>query len=116
MDARLCLVQVRFQTVVVTEPHAHEIYIFSIAVGIKMNVLLFAPGLLLLLLYAHGWRETMRLLTACAVVQFVIGKKEKERKFCYYYKKRCVDLFVYIRANRISISYCGTVFVYFEKF
>ncbi len=47
---------------------------FSLAVSIKMNILLFAPGLLLLLLQYHDnlWK-TVECLTICAVVQLVLG-------------------------------------------
>ncbi|XP_070560546.1 dol-P-Man:Man(5)GlcNAc(2)-PP-Dol alpha-1,3-mannosyltransferase-like [Ptychodera flava] len=44
---------------------------FSIAVSIKMNVLLFAPGLLLLLLTELGFWSTIPRLVICALVQVV---------------------------------------------
>ncbi|KAL3805109.1 hypothetical protein HJC23_003337 [Cyclotella cryptica] len=48
--------------------------VFSLAVSIKMNVLLFAPGLLLLLLQRNGsLLGTIRHLAICAVVQIVLG-------------------------------------------
>ena len=48
--------------------------IFSLAVSIKMNVLLFAPGLLLLLLQKNGsLYGTMKHLSICAVVQIILG-------------------------------------------
>lgn len=43
--------------------------LFSFAVGIKMNVLLFAPGLLYLLLRNLGVRKTVYALALCAAVQ-----------------------------------------------
>ena len=47
---------------------------FSLAVSIKMNVLLFAPGLLLLLLQSSpGIWETITCLGICASIQLVLG-------------------------------------------
>ena len=48
--------------------------IFSLAVSIKMNVLLFAPGLLLLILQKSGsLRGTIGYLSICASVQLILG-------------------------------------------
>jgi alpha-1,3-mannosyltransferase len=49
--------------------------IFSLAVSIKMNVLLFAPGLLLLLLQASPDLKTVvaRLFLGCALPQLILG-------------------------------------------
>mmetsp|Transcript_21235 Transcript_21235/g.45356 ORF Transcript_21235/g.45356 Transcript_21235/m.45356 type:complete len:470 (-) Transcript_21235:1516-2925(-) len=48
--------------------------VFSLAVSIKMNVLLFAPGLLLLLLQKNrSIFGTMQHLSICALVQLVLG-------------------------------------------
>lgn len=38
-----------------------------------MNVLLFSPGLLILLLLSGGWRGTLPQLTICAFIQLVLG-------------------------------------------
>ena len=46
---------------------------YSLAVGVKMNVLLCAPGLLLLLLQATGLAETLVCLALCAGVQLALG-------------------------------------------
>ncbi|NP_001171840.1 dolichyl-P-Man:Man(5)GlcNAc(2)-PP-dolichyl mannosyltransferase [Saccoglossus kowalevskii] len=46
---------------------------FSIAVSIKMNVLLFAPGLLILLLTEFGFLATIPRLFICAVVQVILA-------------------------------------------
>ncbi|KAK1344082.1 hypothetical protein QTO34_014641 [Cnephaeus nilssonii] len=46
---------------------------FSLAVSVKMNVLLFAPGLLFLLLTRFGLRGTLPKLGICAVLQVVLG-------------------------------------------
>ena len=48
-------------------------FVFSLAVSIKMNVLLFAPGLLYLLIEAHGPIMTVPRLMICAVTQLVLG-------------------------------------------
>lgn len=49
-------------------------FIFSLAVSVKMNILLFAPGLLLLLLQTHSnWKGTLIGLSICAVTQLVLG-------------------------------------------
>ena len=47
---------------------------FSLGVSIKMNVLLFAPGLLLLLLQTHSSLQgTILCLTICACSQLILG-------------------------------------------
>jgi alpha-1,3-mannosyltransferase len=49
-------------------------FTFSLAVSIKMNILLFAPGLLLLLLqFPPHINETIVCLGICATVQLVLG-------------------------------------------
>ena len=50
--------------------------VFSLAVSLKMNILLFAPGLLLLLLQSSPNLETVvfvRLLGCCALPQLILG-------------------------------------------
>jgi len=47
--------------------------VYSLAVSVKMNLLLFAPGLLFLLLCAHGVRKTATLIALCALVQVAVG-------------------------------------------
>ncbi|KAB0365358.1 hypothetical protein FD754_009514 [Muntiacus muntjak] len=46
---------------------------FSLAVSVKMNVLLFAPGLLFLLLTKFGLRGALPKLGICAILQVVLG-------------------------------------------
>ncbi|XP_070439401.1 dol-P-Man:Man(5)GlcNAc(2)-PP-Dol alpha-1,3-mannosyltransferase isoform X2 [Equus przewalskii] len=46
---------------------------FSLAVSVKMNVLLFAPGLLFLLLMQFGLRGALPKLGICAVLQVLLG-------------------------------------------
>jgi alpha-1,3-mannosyltransferase len=46
---------------------------YSLAVSVKMNMLLQAPGVLLVLLLATGLQETFVCLSICAVVQLVLG-------------------------------------------
>lgn len=41
----------------------------SLGVSVKMNVLLFAPGLLVLLLRRHTLANTFLLLSVCAIIQ-----------------------------------------------
>ena len=50
-------------------------FLFSLSVSIKMNVLLFAPGLLLLLLQTNKsiWRTAVQIFIFCAIPQFVLG-------------------------------------------
>lgn len=55
--------------------------IYSLAVGVKMNILLFAPGLLLLLLQAKGIAGTVLCLSICAVVQVRGGERETTSDF-----------------------------------
>lgn len=45
----------------------------SLAVSIKMNILLFSPGVLVMLLLFLGWQGTLVQLLVCALVQFVVG-------------------------------------------
>lgn len=48
--------------------------VFSLAVSIKMNILLFAPGLLLLLLQKNqSLHGTIQHLSICAMVQLILG-------------------------------------------
>lgn len=46
---------------------------FSTAVAIKMNVILFAPGLFIILLLSHGWMNTFKYIFLCAIVQIILG-------------------------------------------
>ncbi|XP_035206828.1 dol-P-Man:Man(5)GlcNAc(2)-PP-Dol alpha-1,3-mannosyltransferase-like isoform X2 [Stegodyphus dumicola] len=46
---------------------------FSFAVSVKMNVLLFAPGLLFVLLHSVGLLNTFCCIAVCAVVQVIVG-------------------------------------------
>ena len=47
--------------------------IYSFGVGIKMNILLQAPGVLLVLLMATGLEETIFCLGICATLQLILG-------------------------------------------
>jgi alpha-1,3-mannosyltransferase len=47
--------------------------VFSVAVGVKMNVLLFAPALLAVLLLQFGAMRTVLHLAVCAGVQLLVG-------------------------------------------
>jgi len=47
--------------------------LYSVAVSVKMNILLFAPGLLLLLLQSQGVFGAIPCLAVCAVVQVALG-------------------------------------------
>ena len=46
---------------------------YSLSVSIKMNMLLYAPGLLLVLLIACGVQETIVCLSICATIQLILG-------------------------------------------
>lgn len=46
---------------------------FSIAVGVKMNVLLFAPAILILYITSLGYLKTILQLAICAAIQLLIG-------------------------------------------
>ncbi|KAM6444000.1 dol-P-Man:Man(5)GlcNAc(2)-PP-Dol alpha-1,3-mannosyltransferase [Liasis olivaceus] len=48
-------------------------FCFSLAVSVKMNILLFAPGLLFLLLQRFGLRGALPKLAICAVLQIALG-------------------------------------------
>ncbi|KAF4519814.1 hypothetical protein B566_EDAN006828 [Ephemera danica] len=48
-------------------------FMFSLAVSVKMNILLFAPALLLAYLTSLGVKQTIFQLTICAVTQFILG-------------------------------------------
>uniref|UniRef100_A0A673YSQ9 Dol-P-Man:Man(5)GlcNAc(2)-PP-Dol alpha-1,3-mannosyltransferase n=1 Tax=Salmo trutta TaxID=8032 RepID=A0A673YSQ9_SALTR len=47
--------------------------LYSLAVSVKMNVLLFAPGLLFLLLSEFGLMRTISKLSLCAAIQLLLG-------------------------------------------
>eukprot|EP00794_Sanderia_malayensis_P015332 gene15333-16910_t len=46
---------------------------FSLAVSVKMNILLFAPGLLLILLLIFGLQGTILKISLCAIIQLVLA-------------------------------------------
>lgn len=46
--------------------------VLSLAVSVKMNVLLYAPGLLVMLLLSRGWAGTLPFLGLCAAIQVEI--------------------------------------------
>lgn len=48
-------------------------FVYSVGVSVKMNMLLYAPGVLLVLLMGTGYLETFVCLSICAVVQVVLG-------------------------------------------
>ncbi|KAM6258456.1 dol-P-Man:Man(5)GlcNAc(2)-PP-Dol alpha-1,3-mannosyltransferase isoform 2-T2 [Porphyrio hochstetteri] len=48
-------------------------FFFSLAVSVKMNILLFAPGLLFLLLHRFGLLGCIPKLCICAVLQVILG-------------------------------------------
>lgn len=58
----------RYAHTIASHTHTH-----SMAVSVKMNVILFSPGLLVLLLLTHGWRGTLPRLTLCAIIQLALG-------------------------------------------
>ncbi|KAJ8357444.1 hypothetical protein SKAU_G00202380 [Synaphobranchus kaupii] len=47
--------------------------LYSLAVSVKMNVLLFAPGLLFILLWEFGLLKTLPKLGLCAAIQLLLG-------------------------------------------
>lgn len=47
---------------------------YSAAVSVKMNILLFAPAVLVLYLTSLGLKGTVKQLSICAALQFVLGK------------------------------------------
>ncbi|KAG9343176.1 hypothetical protein JZ751_014153 [Albula glossodonta] len=47
--------------------------IYSLAVSVKMNVLLFSPGLLFVLLWEFGLLKTLPKLSLCAAIQLLLG-------------------------------------------
>lgn len=47
--------------------------LYSLAVSVKMNILLFAPGVLLCLIMGPGLQETALCLSICAAVQLALG-------------------------------------------
>jgi alpha-1,3-mannosyltransferase len=48
-------------------------FIYSVAVSIKMNMLLYSPGLLLILLINNSLFDTAVNLSICALVQIIVG-------------------------------------------
>lgn len=53
--------------------NSHKSFRLHCAVSVKMNMLLYAPGVLLVLLIATGLKETFICLSICAAVQLVLG-------------------------------------------
>lgn len=47
--------------------------LFSLGVGVKMNILLFAPAILMLYITSLGLVKTLIQLSVCAIVQLIIG-------------------------------------------
>ncbi|CRL00063.1 CLUMA_CG013349, isoform A [Clunio marinus] len=47
--------------------------LFSLGVGVKMNILLFAPAMLMLYLTSLGYMKTLIQLIICGMVQLIIG-------------------------------------------
>lgn len=45
----------------------------SLGVSVKMNILLFAPAILLLYIVNLGYRDTVKQLSVCAAIQLVLG-------------------------------------------
>lgn len=58
---------------ILDEYYATGCLIYSLAVSVKMNVLLFSPGLGLLLLNKVGWRRLFLLVFLCALLQLLLG-------------------------------------------
>jgi hypothetical protein len=48
-------------------------FALSLAVSVKMNVLLFCPALALVLLNKTGWRRTILLISLCGLIQALLG-------------------------------------------
>ena len=48
-------------------------FIYSLSVSVKMNMLLYAPGILFLYLVGTGLQETIICLFICAIVQLILG-------------------------------------------
>lgn len=46
---------------------------YSLAVSVKMNILLQSPGLLMLYLMGLGFKNTVMCLSTCAAIQIVLG-------------------------------------------
>ena len=69
MDSGLRLLQVKYSF----SRRLYFAYFVSLAVSVKMNILLSAPGLLLLLIEACGWIGTIKNLTLCALIQVIIS-------------------------------------------
>ena len=87
--------------------------IYSIAVGVKMNVLLTAPALLYILLASHGYSSTLWYLTLCAMVQLALGApflltaplSYIKRSFDLGRQVRALYLSSFIRINQNFVSF-----------
>jgi alpha-1,3-mannosyltransferase len=60
---------------------------YSLAVSVKMNVFLFAPGLLHIYLTSLGFFKTVQMLSICAVVQVALGAPFLLHNWVSYLKK-----------------------------
>lgn len=79
---------------------------YSLAVSVKMNVLLYAPGLLVVLLLNHGWADTLPLLSLCAIIQvdqhyIIMGEYLLYFKFLLY----TPDVIYHMGFSIINLSY-----------
>jgi len=89
--------------------------LYSLAVSVKMNVLLFSPGLGLVLLNKVGWRRLILLVSLCAGLQLVLGAPflldnprgyvlrsfELSRQFLYQWTVnwRCIPEWLFLDRN-----------------
>ena len=72
MDSGLSPLQVRFLSTAFIIDGSSSLY-FSLAVSIKMNILLMAPALFVILLLSIGLQDTLRCIAYCALLQVSFG-------------------------------------------
>ena len=91
---------------------------YSYAVSIKMNVLLYAPGLLLILLQEFVIKDTILCLSICAIVQLIVGYPFLS-KYPINYLKKAFEFdraFFYKWTVNWKVSLCALYFIIFFVF
>jgi alpha-1,3-mannosyltransferase len=71
VEIRLHFVQVFFLNIMLFKNKISKFILISLAVSIKMNVLLFSPALAILLIIEHGLFGAINHIILCAIIQVI---------------------------------------------